>query len=299
MMQKLDAVDRAAILVTLIAALAYGEDLRMIKAVTPGSFGLHVDADIWYTGPECDGASLMSLDHGASTFRLEKRQMRVHDARAHASSLSFDRNGFTLLEHRTDIDFQNKNDVTTRYYPQAAHLVRELTGALDVLVFADLIRSEVRDEGAEPAFSAHVDFCEDTIRRLVRIQRPEQADEYLKKRLISINLWRPITPVQRLPLALCDASTVNRSDMMTIYLSGREAPDGKGDFAGLNLAYNRDHRWYYYPNMHPGEVLAFKLYDSDERFAGLTAHTAFDDPASPADAGRRISHETRTIAVLD
>lgn len=269
------------------------------EAATLERIGPHVDADIWYTDRGCNGASLMSLDHSRSTFRLEKHPMRVHDARAHVAGLSFERNGFTLLKHQTDVDFRDKSDITSRYYPQAARLISELTGACDVIVFADLIRSEIRGEGDEPALSAHVDFCEDTIRRLVRILRPEQADEYLKKRLMSINLWRPVMPVERLPLALCDASTVDSSDMLTIYLVGREAPDGKGNFAGLNLAYNPGHRWYYYPKMQPDEVLAFKLYDSDSRYAGLTAHTAFDDPDSPSDAGHRISHEVRAIAIVD
>jgi hypothetical protein len=259
----------------------------------------HVDADIWYTDRDCDGAALHSLDHTASTFRLQKYPMRVHDARAHAAELSFERNGFTLLKHKTDIDFQSREDVTKRYFPQVSKIVSDLTGARDVIVFADLIRSEVREEGCEPALSAHIDFCEDTIRRFVQIFRPQQAEQYLHKRLMAINLWRPIVPVKRLPLALCDALSVDHRDFLTIYLIGREAPDGKGNFAGLNMAYNPSHRWFYYPDMQPDEVLAFKLYDSGDRTAGLTGHTAFDDPASPSDAVRRISHEVRTIAVLD
>lgn len=270
-----------------------------VDAATLDDIGTHVDADIWYTDRDCDGAALHSLDHTASTFRLQKYPMRVFDARLHAAELSFERNGFTLLRHDTDVNFLNRDDVTGRYFPEAARLVAELTGARDVIVFADLIRSELREEGCEPALSAHIDFCEDTIRRFVRIFRPQQAEEYLGKRLMAVNLWRPIVPVQRLPLALCDALSVDTRDLLTIYLIGREAPDGKGNFAGLNMAYNPGHRWYYYPNMQPNEVLAFKLYDSDDRLARFTGHTAFDDPGSPADAVRRISHEVRTIAILD
>ena len=31
---------------------------------------------------------------------------------------------------------------------------------------------------------------------------------------------------------------------------------------GLNLAYNPKHHWYYYPDMEPDEVIAFRLYDT-------------------------------------
>jgi hypothetical protein len=39
-----------------------------------------------------------------------------------------------------------------------------------------------------------------------------------------------------------------------------------------------------------------KCFDSDEGRARFTAHTAFDDPTSPAEAPARESIEVRTLA---
>ena len=258
-----------------------------------------VEAIIRYTDRASDGAMLNSQEHDSSTFKLEPHKMRVYNARAHGPKLSFDRNGFTILKHETDIDFRNKADVDARYYPEAASMVRELTGASEVLVFLDVIRSETRGEGAEPAHNAHVDFNEQSIHRWVKLLRPESADALLKKRLVNINLWRPIKPVERMPLAICDATSVERRDLLNIVIGGRDPVDGYGGFAGFNLAYNPEHRWYYYPLMQPGEVMAFRLFDSDASSPHLTAHTAFEDPSSAPNASKRISHEIRTIAVLD
>jgi hypothetical protein len=257
-----------------------------------------VEAVVRYTDPSSEGAMLYSQDHENSTFKLIPKTVRIHDARKLASELSFERNGFTLIEHRTDVDLQDKAAVEQRYYPEAARIVRELTGASEVLVFLDVIRSEVREEGAEPANNAHVDFDQRSIHSWVKMMRPDDAPELLKKRILNINLWRGIKPVERMPLAVCDARTVSRGDLIKTIIGQREGgPDGP--FSGFNLGYNPAHRWCYYPDMQPHEVLAFKLFDSEMDRPHLTAHTAFVDPTSRDDAPTRLSHEIRTIAFLE
>jgi hypothetical protein len=113
-----------------------------------------------------------------------------------------------------------------------------------------------------------------------------------------MNLWRPIKPVERMPLGICDAQSVSTADLIPIVISGRPS-DPAGPFSGYNLAYNPAHKWFYYPELQTDEVLAFKIYDSDDSRPYLTAHTAFDDPASRADAPKRISHEIRAIALFN
>ncbi len=65
---------------------------------------------------------------------------------------------------------------------------------------------------------------------------------------------------------------------------------------GFNLQYSPRHRWWYAPQMAPEEILAFRLFDTDEKRLQWTGHTAFDDPTSPADARPRESMEIRTIS---
>lgn len=257
-----------------------------------------VEAVVRFTDPASAGAMLNSQDHESSTFKLEPHKVRIRDARALAGQLSFETNGFTLVNHRTDVDLLDKTEVERRYYPEAAEIVRTLTGASDVLVFLDMIRSEVRDEGAEPANNAHVDFDQASLHGWIRMLRPDDAERLIQKRFVNINLWRPIRPVERMPLAVCDASSVSRGDLVRTLISGREESPA-GQLAGFNLAYNPSQRWYYYPDMQPNEVLAFRLFDSEMDRPHLTAHTAFEDPTSRPGAPTRLSLEVRTIAFLD
>jgi hypothetical protein len=68
---------------------------------------------------------------------------------------------------------------------------------------------------------------------------------------------------------------------------------------GLNVACNPKHHWYYYPDMEPDEVLAFRLFDTSNKDWHMTAHTAIVDPSAAPDAPKRQSYELRTLAVFD
>jgi hypothetical protein len=48
--------------------------------------------------------------------------------------------------------------------------------------------------------------------------------------------------------------------------------------------------------MQADEAMLLKCYDSDPSQARFTAHSAFDDPTSPAEAPARESVEVRTLA---
>jgi hypothetical protein len=62
------------------------------------------------------------------------------------------------------------------------------------------------------------------------------------------------------------------------------------------VTYNPEHKWYYFPQMRPNEVIFIKCFDSAENGpARFSAHSAFDDPTSPADAPARQSIELRTL----
>lgn len=258
----------------------------------------HVEAVIRFTDPASDGAMLHTDDHESSTFALIPKTVRIHNARMAADRLAFERNGFALVRHKTDLDLQDKAAVEQRYYPQAAEIVRKLTGASDVIVFLDIVRSETREEGIEPANNAHVDFDKPSVEAWIRQLRPDDAERLLKKRFINMNLWRGIRPVERMPLAVCDASSVSRGDLVRTIIGHKEGGVAT-PFAGFNLAYSPDQRWYYFPHMQPDDVLAFKIFDSEMDRPHLTAHTAFVDPTSRPDAPLRLSHEVRTIAFID
>jgi len=62
-----------------------------------------------------------------------------------------------------------------------------------------------------------------------------------------------------------------------------------------SVAYNPEHRWFYFPQMRTDEALLLKCFDSDACRTQFTAHSAFEDPTSPANAAPRESIEARTI----
>lgn len=261
-----------------------------------------VEAIIRYTDPASAGANLNSQDHAKSTFKLLDHKFPVYNARLAKPPIFFEKNGFTMIKHKTNVNLLDRKQVAKTYHGEAAEIVKQITGAREVIVFLDLIRCEDRSGrpmGAEPAGNAHVDFDGPSVRRWIKMLRPDDADRLLEKRFLNMNLWRPLKPVERMPLGICDAQSVSKEQLIPIIIGGpnRNAPGRK--FSGYNLDYSPNHHWWYYPNLQVDEVLAFKIYDSDESRPYLTAHTAFDDPTSSPDAPKRLSHETRAIAFFD
>jgi hypothetical protein len=62
------------------------------------------------------------------------------------------------------------------------------------------------------------------------------------------------------------------------------------------VTYNPGQRWFYAPGMLPSEALLLKCYDSaDDGRARFAPHSAFTDPAAPADAPPRQSIELRCL----
>jgi hypothetical protein len=150
-----------------------------------------------------------------------------------------------------------------------------------------------------PALSAHVDFTEAGIHGWIERLLPDRAKELKKKRLLNINLWRPLKPVENMPLAVCDKSSVERSDFLRVNYGSTVNGNVVINGGGLNTAYNPKHRWYYYPQMQPDEVLVFALFDTGDPDWHMTAHTAFEDSTSSPNSPKRISYEVRTIAVFN
>ncbi len=227
----------------------------------------------------------------------------IRDARAIQDRLDLEKNGFVLLNRRTAVtDFTDKQAIREVYYPEIEALVKEITGATRVLIFGDIVRSDAAGtpDSRLPARGAHVDYDEPTVQWWTRQEvGDEEAERLLKHRHMLINLWRPITTVEKSPLALCDASTVEKQDLNRSEVRGGLDDPGRATMCGFNLQHSPRHRWYYVPRMRPDEIFAFKLCDSDPGRVQWTGHTAFDDPTSAPDARPRQSIEIRTISFLE
>jgi hypothetical protein len=233
----------------------------------------------------------------ARTGNYAKFPVSIRDARAIAAQLSLDREGFILVNQESKVsNFYDSDEVRATYYPEVERLVKEATGAVKVLVFDHNVRcrpmAKAGERGVqEPVKVAHNDYTVKSGPQRVRDLLPDEADALLKNRFAVINVWRPIRgPVEESPLAVCDAGSIAAKDLVIHNLIYR---DRVGEV--YSLAFNPEHRWFYFPQMRKNEVMLLKCYDSDEQRARFTAHSAFDDPGSPANAPPRESIEVRTL----
>ena len=267
----------------------------MTSAKTADSAEPFVESFIRYSDRTADGGWIEK--NGSYSFGTEDHDVRVRNARL--AETSFDTHGFALVKFETDVDFADPKAVEERYYPEVRRLIQQLTGANEVFVFLGILRGGEDDKGGGPALSAHVDFNEASLRDWIARLAPGREEELADKRLISINVWRGTIPVENMPLAVCDARSVDKGDFMRVSFGKPEGGLREDAPAGLNMAYNPDHRWYYFPDMQPDEALVFRLFDTGNPQWQMTGHTAFEDPTSLPGSRKRESFEVRTIAVLD
>jgi len=231
----------------------------------------------------------------------EDHRVTIHDIRSERENLSFDRNGFVLVEQPSPVTDYDDPQQLAAYCRHGEAVAGRLTGAAKVVSFGAIRRTSAAGTHGhnQPANGAHVDYGAKTVGDYTRLLlQPDEAERRLAGRHMLINLWRPIATVESAPLALCDAATVRREDLFPSEIVG-----GLGglDFSlwGFNLAHAPGHRWCWLPQMRPDEMFAFKLFDSDDNAVQFTAHTSFEDPTAPADAAPRQSIELRTICFID
>lgn len=229
--------------------------------------------------------------------------MAVRDARQLAEAPALETAGFTLVDAPSAVrDFYDERQLVDTYYGEVEALVKKLTGASKVVVFDHTIRDGrniKRDERGvrEPVKRAHNDYTlRSAPQRVWDLLPPGEAERRLKKRYAIVNVWRSIAgTIEEAPLGIVDARSVAFEDFIASDLIYR---DRLGETYGVR--HNPVHRWFYYPAMTADEAMVFKCYNSatDGR-ARWTAHSAFDDPTSPADARPRQSIEIRTLVFFD
>jgi hypothetical protein len=235
----------------------------------------------------------------AANIVSEAHVMPIHDARPALSGIALDREGFTLLPHASAVhDFYDDEEVRAVYYPEAERLLKQATGAERVVVFDHTVRRRVpnaMDRAAgtprQPVGRVHVDHTDRSGPQRIRDFLGAEAEALLRGRAQVINVWRPIRgPLRDAPLAVCDAGSVASEDLVGTDLVYR---DRVGEI--YSVRFNPQHRWFYVPAMQTDEVLLLKCYDSarDGR-ARFAPHSAFEDPAAPADMLPRESIELRT-----
>lgn len=237
-------------------------------------------------------------------------EVTIRNARL-AGPFSLDQHGFCLSRHATQISAWEQNyTADSPYASEVRAVVKRLTGADLVIPMGGMMRDSMQtsDTVQPPAAEAHVDFTRRSAERIAeRLYRRDQPDGSGYRRFLAFSLWRALSaPPQDTPLALCEGRSV-RDDEGTpnTKVDVAEIPTGEALFAPIEgeadmtaatiFHHSPDHRWWYFPDMTPDEVVLIKFYDSDHSTAWRCPHTAFRDHSRP-DAQRRRSMEFRGIA---
>ena len=120
-----------------------------------------------------------------------------------------------------------------------------------------------------------------------------------------INVWRPISRIQRDPLALCDARSSSDENLLPIRIlqppknaATHYATTTKGDYMEIFYArYSEGQQWHFVSDMDTDEVLMIKCFDSSSREgrARRCPHTAFEYSEA---AGRLSARESCEIRCL-
>jgi hypothetical protein len=243
------------------------------------------------------------MEHKAVPPQYRQHEMPVRNGRPLRDTFRLDVHGFVFAEHRTQVrDFTDEAERARVYDPEVAALIRQHSGASEVLVFDHTLR--VSDEELQKAANArptvksvHNDYTERSAPvRLREIVGDAEAERRMRKRWAIIQVWRPIRGrVLVDPLGICDGRSIPQKGFIRVE---RRYKYRTGEV--YHIAHNPAHEWFYFPQMERDEALVFKVFDSDEtKPSRFTAHSAFDDPATPPDAPPRESIETRTFAFFD
>jgi hypothetical protein len=91
--------------------------------------------------PSADGQPPFShisdnTDSRFQNWEFVKHDVLIEDVRVLEEHYSLDKNGFTWLHaSATDIDFSDEDAVRLTYYEECEALLKEITGAADVVIF--------------------------------------------------------------------------------------------------------------------------------------------------------------------
>ncbi|PYH49362.1 uncharacterized protein BP01DRAFT_400732 [Aspergillus saccharolyticus JOP 1030-1] len=223
----------------------------------------------------------------------------IHDVSGREAEYTLDGAGFQFHRHvSAETEFVDEAQIHRVYYPEVDALIKEVTGATRTFIFDHTIRRPTRESSnsssssalRSPVFQVHIDQSFPAALERVRFHLPDEADVLLQGRYQIINVWRPLKPVRRDPLALAAAHTVADADLIPIKLI---YPHREGETYSVRA--NLATKWYYRHAQTPDWVTLIKCYDSktDGR-ARRVPHSAFEIPGTEHEEPRE-SIEVRVL----
>lgn len=281
-------------------------------------------------GPNAVRPVIHPTDDSRGSIDLQPYRVRIYDARPIQAELSLAREGFVLVRHKLPaLNMNDYDELQKAYLATVQSVVEEVTGAPKVVVTDGVFMRTTKAAHApvgwmtpgKPALHVHTDYTATTARQVIErsydrkiadpakgyadtqeaLQQSVDAAAGRKKyqHVIGVQTWRVTTPPPHdSTLTVCAANTVSPEDIVE--------GDFIAEFPGAKepvlipecfYAYNPNHRWFYFPDMEPDEVLVFMSFDFETPERGRVIHSAFEVPNQPSGA-HRTSVEGRAFAFL-
>lgn len=262
-----------------------------------------VHAEVNYTGAMSTRPQFYANDQSRDRVTLEPRVVPIVDGRALPEPPSLSREGIELFACRTAVaEFRDAAEVSRIYPAEIQDFMWKLTGADAVVVtgpailrFGERSAEAGSRDNSRAARLVHIDTSDAAAEEFALAAAPK--DPRAIRRVAQHNIWRTFSgPPQDVPLAVCDARSVMPSDIVPADAMFDQGGTIRMSFESLLVHYNSAHRWFFFSDMTPNEVLVFKRHDTDPSEPHHVPHSAFSDPRVPANCAPRASVEMRTIA---
>ncbi|KAF2158299.1 hypothetical protein M409DRAFT_31179 [Zasmidium cellare ATCC 36951] len=238
----------------------------------------------------------------------ERPRVKVSSMRGKEDDFSLQDQGFQVSTlHTKCTNFHDPETVKQTFYPEVVALLKKVAGAKFVRPYDHTLRYQTEADSLAappdnttadihgPARIVHVD---DTPKNAHRMKEEDLSEVELAQwggvPFAIMNVWKPLKPVRRDPLALIDARTICNDDRLAQPLP---APDTfGGDWEVFLLRWNTSHKWWYLQAQETHEALVFKMYDSREEdgFMGA-AHVSVEEPGTEHIREARESIEVRSL----
>ena len=250
----------------------------------------------FFAGTEDGSPAFLDYASGQSNLLPPKKQeIRLNDIRTLDPQPSLQSRGFQkadLVSNVQERDFRipdqdpSTNAAISTYYSECESIVKRLTCASKVIPFHHRYRQQNTQPAADvekiksyttsPVPDIHIDNDAATAHaHLARILPSTVAAHWASRHWAIINVWRPLAPVQQMPLALLDPSTTPIHPVSLtepVYTRSNYKTHIRG------LKWHPEYNFYYLSEMQSEEALVFVDFDSNRPWRmGGVAHGAVQE----------------------
>ncbi|KAK4493829.1 hypothetical protein PRZ48_015014 [Zasmidium cellare] len=253
---------------------------------------------------------------GDDSPNVARTRVQIRNIQGATSEYSIAEHGFKVghLDSKMK-NWRDDDELKEVFFSEVDALLKKETGARWTFQYEHHVRTATLEEALTKDSKGAVDI-NGPVRRVHIDESPKSGlneynhyirpndpgNEHLRGRHVAIfNIWKPIKTVQRDPLCLCDARSIQDEDLQ----SGKVQVPNVGEIENFSIRPPKvtgAHEFVYVREQRPNQALIFRIMDTRidqgaaKRSCGV-AHTSFVDPGTET-APPRESVEVRSFCVF-